>query len=185
VSEISLNGVLIVGPYKGYYGRAEYNADDGAFHGETTDTKDVITFVGSEPSELLAAFEESIEDYLDFCKERGETPDKPFSGKFVVRTTPELHRNLKLMATQQGTSLNLLVVGVLTDATLPQVCTPSSLEYAFEVKALLRQSFPSPSAARQHTSLGLLDTSEDEFIATRGELPAYSLPAIEAHTVSS
>jgi HicB family len=28
-------------------------------------------------------FESSIDDYLAFCKQRGEEPNKPFSGQFV------------------------------------------------------------------------------------------------------
>ncbi|MBX9810681.1 MAG: toxin-antitoxin system HicB family antitoxin [Burkholderiales bacterium] len=29
---------------------------------------------------------------MEFCKERGEEPDKPFSGKLVLRMEPKLHR---------------------------------------------------------------------------------------------
>jgi predicted HicB family RNase H-like nuclease len=45
-------------------------------------------------NELKTSFEDSIDDYLEFCEERGEEPDKPFSGKFVLRIDPVLHRRL-------------------------------------------------------------------------------------------
>ncbi len=116
MNDISLSGVLNVGPYKGYYGRAEYDPEAKVFHGEVTDTKDVITFVAPDPTGLVNAFMESVDDYLAFCKERGEEPEKPFSGKFLVRITPTLHRQLSVLAGHRGMSLNQLAVEALAMA---------------------------------------------------------------------
>jgi predicted HicB family RNase H-like nuclease len=69
-------------------------------------TKDVITFQGCSVKELKEAFIDSVEDYLAFCKERGESPDRPFSGKFNVRVASETHREAYLSAMQDGVSLN-------------------------------------------------------------------------------
>ncbi len=76
------------------------------FHGEVLDTRDVITFQGTSVSDLEKAFRESIEDYLDFCKERGEAPDKPFSGRLMLRLPPELHRRVHVEARRAGKSIN-------------------------------------------------------------------------------
>jgi predicted HicB family RNase H-like nuclease len=65
--------------YKGYIGVIEFDDDAGIFHGEVANLRDVITFQGECVSELRNAFVESIEDYLEFCAERGEDPEKPFS----------------------------------------------------------------------------------------------------------
>ncbi len=46
------------------------------------------------------------DDYLAFCKERGEAPDKPFTGKFVVRLSPELHRKNYMSAKLSNESIN-------------------------------------------------------------------------------
>src|SRR6202035_889495 len=54
--------------------------------------KDVIHFEGSNAAELRASFEGGIDDYLSHCIERGEASDRPFNGKILVRTKPELHR---------------------------------------------------------------------------------------------
>lgn len=100
---------LRCGPYKGYSGQAEYDADAELFHGEIEGTRDVITFQGQTPAETAAAFRDSVDDYLDFCRTRGEAPDKPMSGKFVVRISPETHKAISAIAASQGASLNQLV----------------------------------------------------------------------------
>ena len=56
---------------------------------------------------------ESIEDYLEFCRERGEEPDRPFSGKFVVRIPPNVHREAFLQAKSAGKSLNAWIREVI------------------------------------------------------------------------
>ena len=96
--------------YKGYVGKVEFDDEAGIFHGEVLDTRDVITFQGETVAELKTAFQESIDDYLAFCKQRGEVPNKPFSGQFVTRIPPELHRQVNLAASISGKSLNAWVV---------------------------------------------------------------------------
>ena len=53
---------------------------DEIFHGEVMNLRDVITFHGSSVKELKKAFADSVEDYLAFCKERGEEPRSPIRG---------------------------------------------------------------------------------------------------------
>ncbi len=100
---------LRCGPHKGYSGHAEYDAEAELFHGEIEGTRDVITFQGKTPAETADAFRDSVDDYLDYCRLRGEAPDKPLSGKFVVRISPETHQAISAIAASQGASLNQLV----------------------------------------------------------------------------
>ncbi|MFH2045728.1 MAG: type II toxin-antitoxin system HicB family antitoxin [Pseudomonadota bacterium] len=95
--------------YKGYFGKVEFDDEANVFHGEVINLRDVITFEGETVDELRAAFVDSVEDYLAFCKERGEEPDKPYSGKFLVRVEPELHKTLVIQARKNGKSLNTWV----------------------------------------------------------------------------
>ena len=95
--------------YKGYKGQVDFDEDDEIFHGEVLGTRDVITFEGSSVRELKEAFRDSVDDYLEFCAERGEEPDKPFSGRLMVRLPEELHRDLWMQAKQQSKSLNQLI----------------------------------------------------------------------------
>jgi predicted HicB family RNase H-like nuclease len=95
--------------YKGYVGKVELDDEAGIFHGEVQGTRDVITFQGRSVAELKIAFRESIDDYLAFCGQRGEEPNKPFSGQFVARIGPELHRKVNRAASISGKSLNAWV----------------------------------------------------------------------------
>jgi predicted HicB family RNase H-like nuclease len=102
--------------YQGYVGRIEFDDDASLFHGEVVNTRDVITFQGKSVAELRKAFRASVDDYLAFCAERGEEPDKPFSGQFVTRVSPELHRRASLAASLSGKSLNAWVAEKLQSA---------------------------------------------------------------------
>jgi predicted HicB family RNase H-like nuclease len=103
--------------YKGYDAVVTYDDDAGVFHGEVINTRDVITFQGVEVSELKKALAESIEDYLTFCRERGEEPEKPFSGQFIVRVAPETHRAAASAARRSGVSLNKYIATLMERAT--------------------------------------------------------------------
>ncbi len=99
--------------YKGYQARVDLDEEAGVFHGELINTRDVITFQGSSVEELKRAFEDSVDDYLEFCGARGEDPEKPFSGKILVRMPPEVHRQIMTQARRQGKSLNAYLLEVL------------------------------------------------------------------------
>jgi predicted HicB family RNase H-like nuclease len=65
--------------YNGYVAKAEFDDKASLFHGEVENTRDVITFQGRNVAELRKAFRDSVDDYLAFCAERGEEPDKALS----------------------------------------------------------------------------------------------------------
>jgi predicted HicB family RNase H-like nuclease len=102
--------------YKGYQAVVAYDEDAGIFHGEVAGLRDVITFQGKSVAELKKALAGSVEDYLAFCKERGEQPEKPFSGQFVVRADPSLHKDVAIAAKRAGVSLNKWVTSTLEKA---------------------------------------------------------------------
>jgi predicted HicB family RNase H-like nuclease len=95
--------------YKGYIGHVTYDDDAKIFHGKVIGLKDVITFQGTTVDELAKALRDSVDDYLVWCKERGEKPEKTFSGKLNLRMSPELHAQLVVEATQKDMSLNDLI----------------------------------------------------------------------------
>jgi len=99
--------------YKGYIGKVEFDNDAGVFHGEVLNLRDVITFEGKTVAELRRAFQESVDDYLEFCAERRESPEKPYSGRFVVRVDPDLHKRIVTRAKLKHKSLNAWVHDVL------------------------------------------------------------------------
>jgi predicted HicB family RNase H-like nuclease len=103
--------------YKGYRtGPISFDEGQGLFHGEVAGLRDVVTFQGRDANELRRAFRDSIDDYLEFCAGRGEAPDRPYSGRIMVRSEPELHRRLAQRAAERGISINQLVTETLREA---------------------------------------------------------------------
>ena len=95
--------------YLGYVGSVVFDDEAGIFHGDVINTRDVITFQGESVAEIRQAFRDSVDDYLEFCADLGEAPEKPMSGKFNVRITPRLHAHAVAAARSRGMSLNALV----------------------------------------------------------------------------
>lgn len=93
--------------YKGYLaGPIDFDADENTFSGTVAGLKDVIHFEGKTAKDLARAFRESIESYLEYCKDTGQAPDRPYNGKILLRTEPELHRKAVLRAAVEGVSLS-------------------------------------------------------------------------------
>lgn len=95
--------------YKGYVGVVRVDTDAGVIRGEVVNVRDTITFQGATPAEARKAFEESVDDYLEFCESLGRQPEKPFSGKILVRVDPEVQRDLTALARAHGVSVNTLI----------------------------------------------------------------------------
>lgn len=95
--------------YKGYEAIVEFDEIDQLFFGNVINTRDVISFDGKTVEELKQSFEAVIDEYLEDCKQEGKEPDKPFSGQFNLRISPELHRKISLKAKKQKLSLNSFV----------------------------------------------------------------------------
>ena len=102
--------------YKGYTGMVEFDDEANIFHGEVINLRDVITFQGKSVRELKKAFRDSIDVYLEFCASRGEDPEKPYSGKFIVRVEPDLHKAIACKAQLAQKSLNAWVEETLAEA---------------------------------------------------------------------
>ena len=101
--------------YKGYIGLVEYDSEAKLFHGDVINTRDVITFQGKTVDEIENAFRESIEDYISWCKDEGVEPEKPYSGKFNLRLSPELHREVAITSKKMNISINNFVEKALKD----------------------------------------------------------------------
>jgi predicted HicB family RNase H-like nuclease len=102
--------------YKGYLARVEFDEEANIFHGEIINTRDVITFQGQSVEELKKALADSVEDYLAFCAERGEQPDKPFTGHLTVRLSPAQHKKVIIAAEKAGKNIDSWVTEVLAQA---------------------------------------------------------------------
>ncbi|MDE0944145.1 MAG: type II toxin-antitoxin system HicB family antitoxin [Alphaproteobacteria bacterium] len=114
--------------FKGYTAGIEFDDEAELFHGEIAGINAVITFQANNAADLKMAFRESVDDYLDWCTARQKDPEKPFSGNFPVRGTPELHRMVFEAATARGKGLNAWVTEQLS------VCAKNSLQDTLVIK---------------------------------------------------
>lgn len=106
--------------YKGYTATVEFDESINAFHGRVDDIVDVVTFEATTVDDLRREFEASVDDYLEMCSESGDEPQRPYSGKFVVRVDPQLHRAATVTARRAGESLNSWIESTITRAVKEQ-----------------------------------------------------------------
>ncbi len=92
--------------YKGYRARIEFDADDGIFVGRVAGLSDVVGFHADTVNDLVAAFHEAVDDYVDTCLKTGKPPERPCSGKLMLRVDPKVHAGALRAAELAGISLN-------------------------------------------------------------------------------
>lgn len=102
--------------YKGYNGAVEVDPKAGILFGRVLDLDAVLTFEGETVRETEQAFHDTVDDYLDWCAERGKEPEKPFSGTLYIRTTPDVHRAAVIAAARERKTLNAWVSEVVAAA---------------------------------------------------------------------
>lgn len=92
--------------FLGYTARIEFDDRDNIFVGRVLGLRSIISFHGETVAELREAFTAAVSDYLADCKEQGITPEKPASGKLLLRVPPEVHSKALIRAQATGKSLN-------------------------------------------------------------------------------
>lgn len=106
MTEATLDRREMLMEYKGYTAAVSFDHDLEVFTGHVVDLHDELYFEGRSVAELLSSFHASVDDYLAFCAEQGRPPAKPYSGRILVRTTPDIHRAVAVAAAREGTSMN-------------------------------------------------------------------------------
>ncbi|MHB1524596.1 MAG: type II toxin-antitoxin system HicB family antitoxin [Candidatus Dormibacteria bacterium] len=114
--------------YKGYTGIVEFDEESGSLFGRVVGLRDLITFQGDSVTEMIQAFHDSVDVYLELCADRGESPEKPYSGQFVLRIDPHLHRAVAHAAEERGLSLNSLIEENLRTAFVREGLSTSGAE---------------------------------------------------------
>ncbi len=102
--------------FKGYTVAVAFT--DDVLHGDIIGMRDAVTFEADSVPGLQQAFEDSVDDYLEFCACEGVNPEKSFPGQFIIRTTPDLHRRVHGAAATAGESVNAWVARVLDRETV-------------------------------------------------------------------
>nr|VFK24544.1 MAG: Predicted nuclease of the RNAse H fold, HicB family [Candidatus Kentron sp. LPFa] len=102
--------------HKGYVARIEYDERDDIFVGRILGIQSIIGFHARTVTQLCSELEKSIDDYLAECEEDGVEPEKPVSGRLLLRVPLEVHRKALIAAQTTGKSLNRWATEVLQRA---------------------------------------------------------------------
>lgn len=95
--------------YKGYHTKIEFISETKTLFGKIEGINDLVTFEAAEVKDVEKEFHSAVDDYLAFCEEIGQAPDKEYKGSFNIRIDPSLHRAIALKADKEGVSLNAAV----------------------------------------------------------------------------
>ena len=103
--------------YKGYTGNIDYDEKDNYFFGHVLGLRrDGILYEGDTADSLKKDFEEAIDDYLENCRANGVEPEKPYSGKVLLRIPSSLHGEAAQKAAEAGISLNEFITRAIARA---------------------------------------------------------------------
>ncbi|MCU0833952.1 MAG: type II toxin-antitoxin system HicB family antitoxin [Chromatiaceae bacterium] len=96
-----------------YTYRLTWSEEDGEYVGLCAEFPS-LSHLDSDQAAALAGIVSLVADVVSEMAASGETPPQPiadrhYSGRFQVRTTPELHRRLALRAAEANLSLNRIV----------------------------------------------------------------------------
>jgi predicted HicB family RNase H-like nuclease len=134
--------------YKGYIGSVEFDEESRVLHGRIQNIRDVVSYEADTASQLIEEFHKSVDDYLAWCRELGQDPEKPFSGNLAVRIPPELHEKLSAEATRLGESMNSLI----TEAIKERLKKASLKQQVVERQRSAAKSQSSSASGRRGTS---------------------------------
>lgn len=92
--------------YKGYTASMVFDTDDKIIVGRVLEIDDIIAFHGESIAEFERNFRGAIDDYVAACATLRSAPEKPASGKLMLRIAPEVHAAAVKAAARHGLSLN-------------------------------------------------------------------------------
>jgi predicted HicB family RNase H-like nuclease len=101
-----------------YTYRVTWSDDDNEYVGLCAEFPS-LSWLASTPEAALKSIRKVVEDVVKDMRENGEEVPEPiasrrYSGKFMVRVPPEVHRNLAIKAAEAGVSLNRLASSKLS-----------------------------------------------------------------------
>lgn len=109
--------------YRGYTASLEFDPDDNILVGRVLDIDDIVCFHGESVAAFKAALHEAVDDYVTACEKLGQSPEKPASGRMMLRVAPVVHAAALKAAAHAGQSLNRWVERTLREATHTRIGT--------------------------------------------------------------
>ena len=101
-----------------YTYRITWSPDDQEYVGLCVEFPS-LSWLAESPEASLDGIRKIVAEVVQDMSSKGESPPLPlsskkFSGKFVVRIPPNVHRHLTIQAAEEGISLNRLISAKLT-----------------------------------------------------------------------
>ena len=105
-----------------YTYRVTWSAEDGEYVGLCAEFPS-LSWLAPTQEDAFAGIRALVSEVIEDMQGNGETPPEPmadraYSGRFVVRVPPEVHRALAIRAAEEGVSLNRLVSARLAKDTM-------------------------------------------------------------------
>lgn len=149
--------------YKGYVGVFEYDPEHETLRGRVTNSRDPLEFSGRSVRDLKLELAGAVEAYLAACRKRGRKPEKPYSGRFLVRAGSSLHRDVAVAAARKGVSMNEWVTSVLRGAVDAEADAAAAIVLdsgeaparSWATRSGRRQQVPADGKAGGRASVGL------------------------------
>lgn len=107
--------------YQGYSGSIESSLEDDCLFGRILFINDSIIYEGETIPKLRIAFQEAVDNYLEYCESSDTPANKPFSGSFNVRVGSALHRLAAIRAYEEDKNLNEVVICALESYLLNEI----------------------------------------------------------------
>ena len=96
--------------YKGYVGSVEFSEENSLFFGKVQGIRSLISYEGTNASELVSDFHGAVDDYLALCEEEGTAPEIAYKGSLNIRfKKSDTHRRAAIYAIMHGQSLNSFI----------------------------------------------------------------------------
>lgn len=111
--------------HKGFYGAVFFNPEDECLYGNIAGITDIVSYEGNDAKEIVIAFREAVDDYIETCKAVGKKPIKSASGSFNVRIGSDAHIKAIVKAQIENKTLNQVVKEAIEkevgDVSLPSL----------------------------------------------------------------
>lgn len=104
--------------YKGYIGSVEFSQEDEVFFGKVQGIQSLISYEGTNASELIKDFQSAVDEYLESCIKDGIKPETAYKGSFNVRLSSETHRQAAIYAIEHNQSLNSFIEDAVKEKLL-------------------------------------------------------------------
>ena len=96
--------------YKNYFGSVEFDQKAHCLKGRVQGLREEsLNYKGQSLDELERNFQNAVDNYIESCYQKKETPKKSYGGPLNIRLGPDLHGRAAYVAEQLGITINAFI----------------------------------------------------------------------------